>query len=122
MNTAAFSRRPPAWCAVTLSPDQVTELEHARLEDEFELLYRSAGSPRGMSLFVLKSFTNYPVYYFTPEAIPHISSILRMYEPIVCKPPSPDEVLLIAGDIQPSGVPLPRSVGPGRYDWTGSYL
>ncbi len=86
------------WHAVIFTPDQVSRLEHLKFEDEFDLLYKSAGSPRGMALFGLRSFTNHPMLYLSPGSSAHLEPIFRKYELIPCNIPPLEEILLLGGD------------------------
>ena len=91
-----------SWFAIAFAPEEVARLEHLRLEDEFGLLYLSAGSPRGMSLYGLKSFTNHPVVYLTPEAAKYAATRIQTHGGFPCQEPPADDIILIGGDLTPA--------------------
>ena len=87
-----------SWYAIVFSHDQIAGLEHVKVEDEFDLLYASAGNPKGMSLFELKTFPVHPLYYITPGSVLHVPRIMEHYEVVPCRTPRLTELTLLAGD------------------------
>ncbi len=104
----------PVWHAIIFTPDQVSRLEHLKFEDEFDLLYKSSGTPQGMALYGLKSFTSHPVFYLSPESTPYIQTVLEKFDGISCNPPPLSEIILLGGDLYSrpdlpaSHIPMPR--------------
>ena len=86
------------WCAIVFSHEQVADLKYTEVEDEFQLLYLTAGSPKGMALFTLKTFPLHPIYYISPEGHKHAAGLLQKYDSINCKQPPLQDIELIAGD------------------------
>ena len=95
------------WRAIVFSHEQMSKLEYTKVEDEFQLLFMVAGSPKGMALFALNTFPVHPIYYLTPEAEKHAGPILRKYDSVKCKQPPFEDLELLAGEYaQPLNIQL----------------
>jgi len=86
------------WHAITFTEEQISELAHNTFEDEFQLMYLSAGSPRGMSLFEVRSFPVHPIYYVSPESMKYAASLIEPFGPVPCNAPAAYDIILLAGD------------------------
>ena len=83
------------WHAVQLTPAQVGDNEHSRIQAKFEIFFAQAGGPRDMAMFSGWDMGDVPALnlYFTPETKKHAEPFLLAVGAKPCARPSDVDVL-----------------------------
>lgn len=79
------------WYRVTLSVDDMASGKGLVLQDQFEGLYRAAGSPKGATIAKATDVMANE-FYFSPGATQFAMPLIRAYAGVECSAPRRDSV------------------------------
>ena len=86
-----------AWHKVLISVDQVVSGIEIQIQNQFEILFMAAGTPKDMALFGSGIKDHGVELYFSPGALQYAKGLIQLYNGTECEKPTANDIALLVG-------------------------